>query len=82
MAQALLIYGNNTFPEGGESNKNTKGVDRVQVFSHKLIRFTLVLGAVLTVLMAALGSCLLLVPLAALRRFWQPWCWPVSFCSA
>ena len=54
----------------------------MQVFSHKLIRFTLVLGAVLTVLMAALGSCLLLVPLAALRRFWQPWCWPVSFCSA
>ena len=39
----------------------------MQVFSHKLIRFTLVLGAVLTVLMAALGSCLLLAPLAALR---------------
>ena len=38
----------------------------MQVFSHKLIRFTLVLGAVLT-LMAALGSCLLLAPLAALR---------------
>ena len=36
----------------------------MQVFSHKLIRFTLVLGAVL---MAALGSCLLLAPLAALR---------------
>ncbi|MDD7671961.1 MAG: hypothetical protein PT965_03485 [Clostridia bacterium] len=40
----------------------------MQVFSHKLIRFTLVLGAVLTVLMAALGSCLLLAPLAALRE--------------
>ena len=39
----------------------------MQVFSHKLIRFALVLGAVLTVLMAALGSCLLLAPLAALR---------------
>ena len=39
----------------------------MQVFSHKLIRFTLVLGAVLTVLMAALGSCLLLAPLAAPR---------------
>lgn len=39
----------------------------MQVFFHKLIRFTLVLGAVLTVLMAALGSCLLLAPLAALR---------------
>ncbi len=39
----------------------------MQVFSHKLIRFTLVLGAVLTALMAALGSCLLLAPLAALR---------------
>lgn len=25
LAQALLIYGSNTFPEDGESNKNTKG---------------------------------------------------------
>lgn len=39
----------------------------MQVFSNKLIRFALVLCAIVTVLLIVIGTCLLLAPLATLK---------------